>query len=162
MRRMILPLMLSVFAACQVGVTVEMTDAEKTAIADEVNAVNAEWWDAWRDADFARGMSYYYNSPNLAFVMQGALDFGYAEIDAKYRPGMDGLASQDITLTNSQTVVLAPDAVTITDAGTYTATDTLGVTGPETGFAVTNIWVRTDGEWKIHVGHESFLPPESM
>jgi uncharacterized protein (TIGR02246 family) len=138
----------------------ELTDAEQAEIAAQVEAVNADWWNAWRNADFATGMSYYVDSPDLAFVMQGALDFGYAEVDAKYAPGMDGVASQDITITDSQTLVLARDVVTITDAGTYSATDTAGVAGPEMGFAVTNVWVLRDGEWKIRVGHESFVMPE--
>jgi uncharacterized protein (TIGR02246 family) len=153
-------LSLTLLAACQPA-TMDFTEEQQAAIAAEVNALNAEWWDAWRAADFDRGMSYYYDSPDLAFVMQGALDFGYAEIAAKYGPGMADIASQDITVATSQTMVLAPDVVSIMDGGMYTATDTLGVTGPQTAFAVTNIWVRRDGEWKIHVGHESFLPPES-
>jgi len=161
MRRMILPLSLFVFAACQPA-TVELTDAEKATIADDVNAINAGFWDAWRAADFGRGMSYYYDSPDLAFAMQGVVDYGYANVDAKYRPGMADVASQTITLTTSRTTVLAADVVCIMDGGTYTATDALGVTGPEMGFAVTNIWVLRDGDWKIHIGHESFPSPATQ
>jgi ketosteroid isomerase-like protein len=160
---MILPLLLFGFAACQPA-AVQLTDAEKATIAEEVNAINTGFWDAWRDADFGRGMSYYYDSPDLAFAMQGVVDYGYAPVDEKYRPGMENVASQTITLTDSRTTVLAADVVCIMDAGSYTATDAVGVTGPETGFAVTNLWVLRDGEWKIHVGHESFATPaaESM
>ncbi len=160
MRRMMLPLMLFICAACQPA-TMELTDTEKATIADEVNAINAEFWEAWRDADFHRGMSHYYDSPDLAFAMQGIVDYCYAPVDAKYRPGMATVVSQAITLTDSRTTVLAADVVCIMDGGTYTATDAHGVTGPEMGFAVTNIWVRRDGEWRIHVGHESFALPEA-
>ena len=148
-------------AACQPATT-ELTEEQKAEIAAEVNAINAEFWYAWRATDFDQGMSYYYNSPDLAFGFDGAVDYGYAEIDAKYRPGMAGVASQDITITSSETMVLAPDVVCTMETATYTATDTAGVTGPELSVAVTSIWVHRDGEWKIHIGHESFPPPESM
>ena len=160
MRRMILPLMLFVVAACQPG-TMEMTDAEKAAVADEVNAINAEFWDVWREADFDRGMSYYYNSPDLAFAMEGVVDYGYAEIDAKYRPGFASGASQTLTVTHSRTTVLAPDVVCIMETARMSQTDTAGVTGPETDVALTNIWMLRDGEWKIHISHELLPTPES-
>ena len=160
MRRMILPLMLFVVAACQPA-TMEMTDAEKVAVADEVNAINAEFWDVWREADFDRGMSYYYNSPDLAFAMEGVVDYGYAEIDAKYRPGFASVASQTLTITDSRTTVLAPDVVCIMETAKMSLTDTAGVTGPETDFALTSIWVLRDGEWKIHIAHESLPTPEA-
>ncbi len=62
MRGIIVPVMLFVAAACQPPPT-ELTEVEKNAIADEVNIVNAQWQDAWRDGDFGRGMSYYCNDP---------------------------------------------------------------------------------------------------
>jgi len=46
--------MLHLFAACQPA-AMELTNAERATIADEVNAINAGFWDAWRDADFGRG-----------------------------------------------------------------------------------------------------------
>jgi uncharacterized protein (TIGR02246 family) len=153
--------MLVVFAACQTA-TMELTDVEKAAIADEVNAVNAEFWDAWRDADFDRGMSYYYDSPDFVLAFDGAVDYGHATVDAKFRPIFASVASQTLTVTDSRTTVLAPDVVCIMETGTWSQTDTAGVTGPETDLALTSIWVLRDGEWKIHIAHESLPTPESM
>ncbi|UCG89178.1 MAG: nuclear transport factor 2 family protein [Gemmatimonadota bacterium] len=163
MRRLILAALAVALVAtsCQPAAS-ELSEAERTAIAETVNAINAGFWDAWRAADFDRGMSYYDNSPDLAFAFEGAVDYGYAEIEAKYLPGMAGVASQEITVTDSRTTVLAPDVVCIMEAGSSSATDTAGVTGPEGSFAVTSIWVLRDGEWKIHIGHESFPSPESI
>jgi hypothetical protein len=160
MRRTVLPLMLLVAAACQPATT-ELTDAEKAAIADEVNAINAEFWDVWRAADYEQGMLYYLNSPDLAFAMEGVVDYGYAEIDAKYRPWYANVASMTITVTDSRTTVLARDVVYIMETGTSSPTDTAGVTGPESPFALTHIWVLRDGEWKIHLGHQSLPTPEA-
>ena len=145
--------------ACQPA-TMELTEEEKAEIADEVNALHAEFWDAWRATDFDRGMSYFYDSPDLAFAENGVLNYGYADMDAKYRPMFTSVASQEITMTDSRTTVLAPDVVCIMEAGTYTVTDTAGVTGPEQSFAYTWIWIRRDGEWKVHIGHQSSPPSE--
>ena len=158
MRRMILPLMLFVVAAFQPA-TAQLTDAEKAAIRDEVSAHQAEFWNAWRDADWDRGMSYYHDSPDLAFAMEGVVDYGYAEIDAKYRPNFANVASQTLAVTDSRTTVLASDVVCIMETATMSMTDTAGVSGPEMDAALTNIWVLRDGEWKIHISHESLPTP---
>ena len=161
MRRVALAALSFAFlAGCQAATT-ELTDEQKAEIAAEVNAINTEFWGAWRQGDFDRGMSYYYNSPDLALAYEGVVDYGYAEIEAKYRPGMANVASQDIAITSSETTVLAPDVVCTMDAGTYAVTDTNGVTGPQSAFAVTLIWVLRGGEWKIHIGHESMPSPQT-
>jgi ketosteroid isomerase-like protein len=160
-RRIALPLMLLVAAACQPVVTIELTDAEKAAIADEVNAINAEFWDVWREADFDQGMSYYYNSPDLVYATEGVVDYGYAEVDAKYRPGFASVASQTLTITDSRTTVLAPDVVSIVETARFSQTDTDGATGPETDLALTSIWILRDGAWKIQIAHVSLPAPET-
>ena len=160
MRCMIFPLLLLVAVACQ-PVTMEMTDAEKATIAEEVNAINLDFWNSWREGDFDRGMTYYANSPDLAFAMEGVVDYGYAEIDAKYRPGFANVASQVLRVTHSQTTVLAPDVVCIMETATFSQTDHDGVTTPETDLALTAIWMLRDGEWKIHLAHESLPTPET-
>jgi len=161
MRRLALAVpALAFLAACQPAPT-DLTEEQKAEIAAEVNAINIEFFDAWRQADFDRGMSYYYDSPEFAFAYEGEVHYGYAEVEARFRPGMANVASQDITMTSSETMVLAPDVVCTMEAGTYSTTDTDGVTGPDGEFAVTSVWVRSNGEWKIHIGHESFQPPET-
>ena len=159
MRRMILPLMLLAAVACQPA-TMELTDDDKAVIADEVNAINAEFWEVWRAADFDRGVSYF-DSADFVFAYEGAVDYGLATFDAKWRPMYANVASQTITLTDSRTIVLAPDVVCIMEVGTFTATDTLGVISPEGSFAMMSIWMRRDGEWKIHLAHESLPTPEA-
>ena len=146
--------------ACQPATT-ELTEEQKAEIAAEVSAINAEWWDLWRAADIDRGMSYFYDSPDLVFAMEGALTHGYADLDAIVRTEMASVASQEIKFIDSETTVLAPDAVCITEAATFTATDTAGVTTPEATFAITTIWMRRGGEWKIHMSHESMPSPEA-
>ena len=77
MCRMNLPLMLLVAVASQAA-TAQLTDAEKNVINDEVSALQVEFWDAWREGDFDRAVSYYCDSPDLTMAIDGAMHFGYA------------------------------------------------------------------------------------
>ena len=153
-------LSLTFLAACQ-PVTTELTDEQKAAIADEVRVISAEMLDAWRDADLGRGMSYYRDSPNFTFALEGQLTNGFAAFGDLVDSVFANVASQTITLSEVQFTVLAPDVVYERAQGTFSPTDTTGVTGPESQYALTALWSRRNGEWKILFGHESFPPPEA-
>jgi hypothetical protein len=155
MRRLLVTgLWLAFLAACQPAAT-ELTEEQKLAIAEEVNEVNAEFFDVWSQADWERGMTYYYNSPETVWATEGTLDYGYSEIDAKYRPTFAGVASQIFTITDSRTTVLAPTVASFTANIAWSRTDTTGVTGPEMKIAWTAIWVLREGEWKVQTAHVS-------
>jgi ketosteroid isomerase-like protein len=153
MRRMIVPLML-VVVACQPGTT-KLTEKQKAEIAAKVYTVNAEFWDAWRAADWNRGMAYYLDSPDFVWAAGGAAYFGSTVLE-KYKPGFANVASQTFTFRDSRIIVMAPDAASVTAIGTWAQTDTAGVTGPARAFAWTGIWILRDGKWKIHLAHLSY------
>ncbi|MEE9184611.1 MAG: SgcJ/EcaC family oxidoreductase [Acidimicrobiia bacterium] len=150
----------AVLAACQ-PTSPELTEEQKAALADSVSAMHAEMWQPWLAADLDRGMPYFLNSPDVVWGVNSEIRYGYDNIDALFRPIMDGLASQEFTVADRRVVVLARDVVCVIEHGTLAATDTAGVTLPASPFAMTTIWVRRDGEWKIHLGHESVQTPES-
>jgi ketosteroid isomerase-like protein len=158
---MMVPLML-VVVACRPDTT-ELTGKRKAEITAEVNAINAEFWDAWRAADWDRGMVYYFNSPDFVWAAGGAVFFGKAVLE-EYKPGFDHVASQTFTFRDSRTTVLAPGAASVTALGTWAQTDTAGVAGPAREFAWTAIWMLRDGEWKMHSVHMSYpvRGPECM
>jgi ketosteroid isomerase-like protein len=153
MHRLIPPLML-VVAACQPGTT-ELTEQQKAEIAAEVNTLNTEYWDAWRAADWDRGMAYYLDSPDFVWVAGGAAFFGSTVLE-EYRDGFAHVASQTFAFRDSRTIVMAPNAASVTALGTWAQTDTAGVTGPARDIAWTAIWIRRDGQWKIHLAHLSY------
>jgi ketosteroid isomerase-like protein len=157
---MILPLMLLAAVASQ-PVTAQLTDAEKAAIEDEVSALQDEFWDRWREGDFDRAVSHYWDSPDLTIAIDGVIYHGYAEIIAKARPGYAYVESMDITITSSETIVLAPDVACTMVSGTNSATFTDGTTITLPDFAFSAIWMRDSGEWKIHIMHESHPSTES-
>jgi hypothetical protein len=153
MRSMIVGLGL-VAVACRPG-TMELTDGRKAEIAAAVNTANVEYWDAWRAADWDRGMSYYHDSPDFVWAAGGTVYYGLNALkDAQ--PRFENVASQTFTFRDSRTVVMAPDAASVTALGTWAQTDTAGVTGPSREFAWTALWMRRDGEWKMHLVHMSY------
>ena len=152
MRRMFLWSMAFVFAACQPA-TVDLTAGERAVITDQVNARHTKMWDAFRAADFDRGIAFF-DATDLVYAYEGVV-LDYATMDELWRPAFASITSQTITFADSRTDVLAPGVVAITSSGTYAVTDTLGVTGPQAQFAVTEVWMRRDGEWKLQFVHES-------
>ena len=160
MRRMILPLMLFVFAACQPA-TMELTEEQKAEIAAEVNAIHTQFWDVWKEMDVDRGMAYYYNSPELVFGMDGQVLWGWDEGMEMSQSFATTASGQVMNFAESRTTVLSADVVYITDQGTRAMIDMAGVTGPELPFAFTAVWVLRDGEWKVHGAHGSNSLPEA-
>lgn len=162
MRRFILAAFaFTVLAACQPAAN-ELTEEQKAEIVAEVELVHGQWVDAWKAADVERGMSFFLDAPELAEVVDGELTIGFSTIRDGWTAAFGEIASQTLTLSGLQTMVLAPDVVCATEQGTYAVTDTAGVTRPEVSYAYTAIWVRVDGEWKIHYGHQSSPTAESQ
>jgi uncharacterized protein (TIGR02246 family) len=158
---MILPLMLLVVACQPVEVTVELTDADKAAIADTVEALNSEWLTAMAAADLDRGMTLFHEGPNVAWGYEGEIVFGFDAIVSAWRPYFEAMESQDFTVQESRVEVLAPTVACINQVITGTTTDTAGVTGPELVYAITTVWLLRDGEWKMYFGQESLPTPEA-
>jgi ketosteroid isomerase-like protein len=153
MRRMtVLPLLLVV--ACRSG-SADLTEQRKAEIVAELNALDAGYWDAWRAADWDRGMAYYDDSPDFVWAAGGAVYFGLSALK-EARPGFANVARQTFTFRSSRTVVMAPDVASTTALGTWAQTDTAGVTGPSREFAWTAIWMRRAGQWKMHLVHMSY------
>jgi ketosteroid isomerase-like protein len=159
MRALAAAAVLLMVSACQAPPPAEMTDAERAQIEAEVNAIHAEFWDAWRETDVNGGMAYYYNSPALAFGMDGQLVSGWTTLNELAQSL--NIASQAISFAESQATVLAPDVVYVREQGIASETLTTGVITPESAFAFTCVWVRQNGEWKVHFAHLSKPPPES-
>jgi len=138
-----------------------LTEEQKAEIAAEVDALQAAFWDAWRDVDVDRAFAYYHDLPDFAFAAAGRVTRGFTalyEAAANWHAGQTGMV---ITLVESHTTVLAANVVHVMQSGVFAATSSEGVTKPEAAFAFSAIWTRHDGEWKILLGHESFPPPEA-
>jgi len=147
--------------ACQPATT-ELTEEQKAAIADTVEAVVADCWDAWREVDLDRALSYFDSSADYWFALEGQVLGGYAEADSFWRDSFASSSRIDITVSDSRTLVLAADVVAVLEQGVFSATDEDGTTTPEQEFVLSWTWVRRDGEWKVMYGHESWPQAEPM
>ena len=127
-----------------------------------MNAIHDENAQAWADADFDRAMSYIENSQDMIFAFEGGLMHGWDTMYNAWAPLFEGVARQDMTFTETYTVVLARDAVCIMAQGTNAYVDEAGEVGPEYPLALMMVYVLRDGEWKVALGHESVPTPEPM
>jgi ketosteroid isomerase-like protein len=154
MRRLMLPLLVFAIVACQPATT-ELTEAQKAAIAAEVDAVAADWWAAWAAAEFDRGMSFIDAGPDAAWTWDEGTVYTRAEMDRTWRPDFAQTERQDLTFGDARTIVLAPDIAYTIRAVTGVATYTTGNTRPPLSTIETVVWIKRDGEWKVLAGHES-------
>lgn len=148
---------LTVLVGCQPATT-ELTEEQKAEIAAEVEAINSEFWDVWREADVTRGMSYYHDAPDFTLALSGQIVHGFSAFNELAATVFANVASQVITIDESETTVLARNVVLVVEHVTYTQTDTEGVTSPEYTAAITSIWVRHGDEWKVDHFHNSSPP----
>ena len=142
--------------ACQPG-TSKLTEQQKASIVAEVNAAANLWWSSWQTMDFEQGMSFISHAPEASFVGNKQILYGVAAMREDWSSWAAGVHEQDITITDSGTIVLAPDIVyTIRK---YTSVQTLAddTITPELTGVETLVWVKRDGEWKILFDHETAL-----
>jgi uncharacterized protein (TIGR02246 family) len=152
-------LALAFLAACQPATT-ELTEEQKTEIADSVAAMHNDMWQTWSTRDLDSIMPYFVNSPDAGWGFPGGMYYGYENLTAYARSLLDGVASADFAATERRVDVLSRDVVCVREYGTYSWTTTAGVTQQFDDY-MTTIWVRRDGEWKVLHYHESYSMPES-
>ena len=151
---------LTVLTACQPA-TLELTEERKAEIAAEVELLHGQFWDAWRAADVDRGLSFYDNSPELTVLRDVQLIKGFSANRDRLHAGFADISSQTITITESNTTVLAPNVVCIAGTSMISGTDTSGTSWPASPFEFTAIWALRDGEWKIRFAHGSAPTPDT-
>ena len=159
MRRMILPLMLLLAIACQPA-TMELTDAERATIADEVTAIQTQFWNDWEAVNFDAAMAYYRTNPDPVWAWMGEVRSGVEDLTALFRGILEGLARQELTVDDRQVVVLGQDAAYVIDRISFSAFDAEGAEAMSGRFVASVVWVRSNGEWKVAGGHESIPLPE--
>jgi hypothetical protein len=169
-------LALVIITACQPPVT-ELTENQIAAIADTVNGLQSEAWDAvqrvdvedfmalWHDARettaIVDGMALPSNSTYEMFLNASGIFNRPARPETALLLSWPSTRSHQVSIGDSRTTVLAPNVVHVMDRGRFTWTDTTGTVWPERGFTQSTVWVRRDGNWKMLFGHYSVPTPES-
>jgi ketosteroid isomerase-like protein len=161
MRRLVFAVLSLAFLAtgCR-PTTTELTEEQKAAIADEVNAlVDGEWIASTDPVDFEKLMSLVHNTDEAVLAFNGGTVHSYATMRSVFGEHFSTISREPATITDSMTVVLAPDVVYVIRAGTFVSIDTALNSGPLTPFTQTLLWVLEDGAWKVLFGHVSHGPP---
>ena len=144
----------TVLAACQPA-TSELTEEQKAEIVAEVELKLDQLWDALRDPDSEQIMAFFLDSTDFLSVHDGRFISGYATADSLFRPAIDEMEEQVVTVSETHSLVLSADVVYTMRVGTDSTTYKSGEATATRPWAVTYVWVRSDGEWKILLGHGS-------
>jgi len=161
MRRLVFAAVALVFLtpACQPATT-ELTEEQKAEIAATVDSLTNEWWAAWEVFDLEQGLSFIHDGPEMTWASDGYRTvYSVAEGRDVWGAGIAGLQRQDLEVTNSRTVVLAPDIVWTLREFDYVVVDTAGNTVAEGQFKETAVWVKQNGEWKVMLGNDNDATP---
>ena len=137
-----------------------LTDADRTTIADEVTRIDTEFWDAWMAMDIPLGMSFYRGTPDPVWAWNGEVRSGLENLRTWFTEALRGVHHQTITFADRKVTVLDRDVVYVMEQGSFVGFDTAGTQLGSGQFAVSVVWVRSDGGWKVAGGHESIRPPE--
>lgn len=159
MRRVILPLML-LAVACQPA-TMELTEEQKAAIAEELTQAFDDYAVAVRQLDQESALGFFQQSEDIAFAEFGAITLSWSALAEMVREGWPMYASvESFEWGNLHIQVLAPTVAAVTTTFDFAATDTAGAPIAISG-TFTAVWAEGDGEWKIVNVAETFPQPET-
>ena len=136
------------------------TNEKPATDADVIKSVletNAKMTKAANDLDFDAFFSYMLDSDQCVIIQSGKVFKNRAEALESVKRGYMGVSKVDRQLEHPQVTVLSPDAALLASEGKVTATLTDG-RSVETRFAVSLVFVRRDGQWKVLQGHYSTPP----
>ena len=154
MRRLMLPLMLFVAAACQPA-TMELTDAQRTEIADEFRQFRMDLYASNERLDVEATLNAI--GEDVALIVEGTR-VSYEQFAPGVRAGFGALASVSVDVREMEIDVLAAHAVVNTDMIDEVATDTSSNRFEQT-YLHTEVWVKRDGQWVMVAGQRS-IPPQ--
>ena len=162
MDRIVVSLLLSVLmTGCTAGVR-EMTEAERTAVREEVSQHFSGFWQAWSQVDPDRGWAYHDDHADYSFAENGRSWTSRASVQTEFAPGFASTKSQTFNFGEPRVAVLSRDLVYVTWQGTLAATRVDGTLEATRPFVFTALWVKVNGEWKVRFAHESTQEPESQ
>jgi uncharacterized protein (TIGR02246 family) len=143
-----------VAGACQPAGT-DLTEQERAVIADSVEQLAIRLLESYDALDADRFLSFY--SDDMRWGARG--DFqSRADFDAGVRGWLASL-SGSVNVWDERVVrVLGPDAAVLEARCHEIEVDTAGVS-LEDSYAMTLVWARIDGEWKVVHAHSSHPRP---
>ncbi len=157
-------------ASCQPSTSV-LTEDQKTEIADTVNRLHAQAWDAVERADVEDFLALWHDARETTTIIDGAAVTSWSTYEMFLRGSgifdrpttpetalrvfWQSVRSHEVTIGDSRTTVLAPDVVHVLEQGRFVWTDTTGTVWPAQRFAQSTVWVQRDSDWKMLFSHYS-------
>jgi hypothetical protein len=141
----------------------EMTEADRQAIADEIERLTLEQNQYTGREDMEAYMAYWSPSADDYFVTEPAV-FAHGiriiptlqSMREFFDPSGWNRQSTNLMLRSSSVAVLSPEiAVQVRDEP-WSVTNMEGETGPTYPSSVTVVWVKEDGAWKIMHAHQTW------
>lgn len=146
----------SVAIGCAPADTGQMTAEREAALADTLRALTHQVDSAFTALEPGPYLALY--SEDTHFYYDGA-HLPRKKFEAIVRKEMAAFESFSTTMMEPQVEVLGPDAGVVSFRYQGEAVDTAG-NAQEMTAAVTTVFERRGGEWKVVQAHESFPPPE--
>jgi hypothetical protein len=135
----------------------QLTEAQRTAIADTVKRLANELFEAENQRNADVFISQATDDPDFRYVSNGNLFPSKDSLSKSAHARVKSLKALTYTLKDGGVTVLAPDAATFTGAYDETAVDSTGKTLTfRDGW--TAVYARRNGQWKIVHGHFSRAP----
>ena len=149
-----------VCAACQPGremAVPALTDEYRAALADSLDSVVADWWEAWNRIDVDRGMSFISDSPDVSWAQDGSVIYTKRALEEVMRQELATIGGQQIQVLDSRTVILSPDLAYSVRKVAATHTDLAGnqIESEPLQYLETIVWARENGSWRFLMGHGS-------
>lgn len=165
MRAQAAVVVLLLIAACQAPPPPEpeFTDADRQAIASEIERLSGEMLELTGPEDFEAQLAYWSPSAESYFVTEPALLAQGVRIITTmqslrefFDPAGWNRQSTNFTVLATRVAVPSPvNAVQVLE-GHYSVTNMEGETGPEYPWSATAVWVKEDGGWKLLHFHQSW------
>ncbi len=133
-----------------------LAEVQRAAIADTVRRLTREVAEGAGQVSVERAFARFERGTEFAFANNGTASFAPDSVLAQFRRVYRPLRRQDIDLSAWKVTVLGPDAAVVTTHGSYTYTDSTGVTSSPRLLAWTLVWARRDGQWRVLHSHQSF------
>ena len=160
MRR--LQLLLVFICVALVACSVDMSVRARTAAVQELNTRIDDWIRATNNMDLDSLAVMHHDVPELKVIWpDGTVTHGWDEEQAKYREATEGVDRINFGVQNREIEVLKRDVALVTlRHSTDIILEDDERASPNAG-SVTLVWVKHDGEWKIHLEHHSVRPPSA-
>ena len=153
-------LLLACICVTLVACSVDMSMRARTEAEQELQTRVDDWVRAMNNMDLAFLATMHHRVPELKVIWpDGRVAHGWDEEQALHQEAAEGVDRINFGVQNVEIEVLTRDIALVTFRHSTDIIREDGERAMPTAGSVTIVWVKDDGEWKIHLEHHSVRPP---